>query len=222
MIRLRKCMGVLELKTGKSPHRTLIERKEPAHMSVVPIVLAPFRFFGIFADGSLAKIIMYLYSVLATFAFSWGLYGVLVDNTKIVGRYALAYVADLIINAIETIALAVTWFMSRNHLLAPSPDQSSDDSTTSPISDEVREGFQFEGGISILILLSLWCLHLYFALVVWSYSYSLIHRYDLPSNMVGGGMNSGSDSTPMMYLPRIGQDRGKHTALRNQEDDEFI
>jgi hypothetical protein len=40
--------------------------------------------------------------------------------------------------------------------------------------------------------------------------------------MVGGAMNSGSDSTPMMFLPRIGQDRGKHTVLRNEDDDEFI
>jgi len=73
-----------------------------------------------------------------------------------VGRYALAYIADLIINAIQTIALAVTWFMSRNDLLTPHPD---DDSSSTPISDEVRQDFQFEGGISILILLSLWCLH---------------------------------------------------------------
>lgn len=79
------------------------------------------------------------------------------DNTTIVGRYALAYVGDLIINAIQTIALAVTWFMSRNDLLTPHPDQSDDSST--PISDEVRQDFQFEGGISILILLGLWCLH---------------------------------------------------------------
>jgi len=35
-------------------------------------------FFGIFANGGLAKVIMYLYSVFATFAFAWGLYGVLV------------------------------------------------------------------------------------------------------------------------------------------------
>jgi len=64
---------------------------------------------------------------------------------------------DLIINAIQTIALAVTWFMSRNHLLGePQPDQGGD---STPISDEVRQGFEFEGGISILILLSLWCLH---------------------------------------------------------------
>ncbi|KAF9984902.1 hypothetical protein BGZ75_003533 [Mortierella antarctica] len=209
MIRLRKCLGVMELKTGV----TII--------TVFAILNKVSGFFGIFANGGLAKIIMYLYSVFATFAFAWGLYGVLVDNTRIVGRYALAYVVDLLINAIQTIALAVTWFMSRNQLLGePQPDQ--DDSTTTPISDEVRQGFQFEGGISILILLSLWCLHLYFALVVWSYSHSLIHRYDLPSNMVGGAMNSGSDATPMMFLPRMGQDRGKHTVLRNEEDDEFI
>ncbi|KAG0350221.1 hypothetical protein BG005_010260 [Podila minutissima] len=208
MIRLRKCMGVLELKTGV----TII--------TVFAILNKVSGFFGIFANGGLAKVIMYLYSVFATFAFAWGLYGVLVDNTTIVGRYALAYVGDLIINAIQTIALAVTWFMSRNDLLTPHPDQSDDSST--PISDEVRQDFQFEGGISILILLGLWCLHLYFALVVWSYSHSLIHRYDLPTNMVGGAMSSGSDSTPMMYLPRIGQDRGKHSVLRNQEDDEFI
>lgn len=85
------------------------------------------------------------------------------DNTRIVGRYALAYVADLIINAIQTIALAVTWFMSRNDLLTPHPDQSDDSST--PISDEIRQDFQFEGGISILILLSLWCLHVSLALL---------------------------------------------------------
>ncbi|KAF9937010.1 hypothetical protein KVV02_004676 [Mortierella alpina] len=214
MIRLRKCLGVMELKTGKWPLRVTI-------ITVFAILNKVSGFFGIFANGGLAKIIMYLYSVFATFAFAWGLYGVLVDNTRIVGRYALAYVVDLLINAIQTIALAVTWFMSRNQLLGePQPDQ--DDSTTTPISDEVRQGFQFEGGISILILLSLWCLHLYFALVVWSYSHSLIHRYDLPSNMVGGAMNSGSDATPMMFLPRMGQDRGKHTVLRNEEDDEFI
>ena len=35
-------------------------------------------------------------------------------------------------------------------------------------------------------------------------------------------MGSGSDATSMMFLPRIGQDRGKHTVLRNQDDDEFI
>lgn len=209
MIRLRKCLGVMELKTGV----TII--------TVFAILNKVSGFFGIFANGGLAKIIMYLYSVFATFAFAWGLYGVLVDNTRIVGRYALAYVVDLLINAIQTIALAVTWFMSRNQLLGePQPDQ--EDPTTTPISDEVRQGFQFEGGISILILLSLWCLHLYFALVVWSYSHSLIHRYDLPSNMVGGAMSSGSDATPMMFLPRMGQDRGKHTVLRNEEDDEFI
>ncbi|KAF9083710.1 hypothetical protein BGX29_002939 [Mortierella sp. GBA35] len=210
MIRLRKCLGILELKTGV----TII--------TVFAILNKVSGFFGIFANGGLAKVIMYLYSVFATFAFAWGLYGVLIDNTRIVGRYALVYVIDLIINAIQTIALAVTWFMTRNHLLGePQPDQGGDPTTT-PISDEVRQGFQFEGGISILILTSLWCLHLYFALVVWSYSYSLIHRYDLPSNMVGGAMNSGSDSTPMMFLPRIGQDRGKHTVLRNEDDDEFI
>ncbi|KAF9354673.1 hypothetical protein BGX34_010883 [Mortierella sp. NVP85] len=210
MIRLRKCLGVMELKTGV----TII--------TVFAILNKVSGFFGIFANGGLAKVIMYLYSVFATFAFSWGLYGVLVDNTTIVGRYALAYVVDLIINAIQTIALAVTWFMSRNHLLSgPQPDQGGDPSTT-PISDEVRQGFEFEGGISIMILLALWCLHLYFALVVWSYSHSLIHRYDLPTNMVGGAMGSVSDATPMMFLPRIGQDRGKHTALRNQDDDEFI
>ncbi|KAF9919774.1 hypothetical protein FBU30_010547 [Linnemannia zychae] len=210
MIRLRKCLGILELKTGV----TII--------TVFAILNKVSGFFGIFANGGLVKGIMYLYSVFATFAFAWGLYGVLIDNAKIVGRYALAYVVDLIINAVMTIGLAVTWFMSRNDLLGgPQPDQGSDPSTT-PISDEVRQGFQFEGGISILILLSLWCLHLYFALVVWSYSYSLIHRYDLPSNMVGGAINSGSHSTPMMFLPRIGQDRGKHSVLRNEDDDEFI
>jgi hypothetical protein len=68
-------------------------------------------------------------------------------------------VIDLIINAIQTIILAVTWFMTRNDLLGePQPDQAGDPTTT-PISDDVRQGFQFEGGISILILLSLWCLH---------------------------------------------------------------
>ncbi|KAK3846001.1 MAG: Inositolphosphorylceramide synthase subunit Kei1-domain-containing protein [Linnemannia gamsii] len=210
MIRLRKCLGILELKTGV----TII--------TVFAILNKVSGFFGIFANGGAAKVIMYLYSVFATFAFAWGLYGVLIDNTKIVGRYALAYVIDLIINAIQTIFMAVTWFMTRNDLLGePQPDQNGEPTST-PITDEVRQDFQFEGGISILILLALWCLHLYFALVVWSYSYSLIHRYDLPSNMVGGAMNSGSDSTPMMFLPRIGQDRGKHTPLRNQEDDEFI
>ncbi|KAF9950609.1 hypothetical protein BGZ72_007760 [Mortierella alpina] len=221
MIRLRKCLGVMELKTGKLPMRLLLQPFRVTIITVFAILNKVSGFFGIFANGGLAKIIMYLYSVFATFAFAWGLYGVLVDNTRIVGRYALAYVVDLFINAIQTIALAVTWFMSRNQLLGePQPDQ--EDSTTTPISDEVRQGFQFEGGISILILLSLWCLHLYFALVVWSYSHSLIHRYDLPSNMVGGAMNSGSDSTPMMFLPRMGQDRGKHTVLRNEDDDEFI
>ncbi|KAF8949148.1 hypothetical protein BGZ46_005190 [Entomortierella lignicola] len=166
---------------------------------------------------------MYLYSVFATFAFAWGLYGVLIDNNRIVKRYALAYIVDLIINAIQTIALAASWFMSRNTLLeGPQPDQEGDQ-TSVPISDDVRKGFEFEGGISILILLSLWCLHLYFALVVWSYSQSLIHRYDLPTNMVGGVIGTGSDSTPMRFLPRIGQqDRGKHTILRNEDDDEFI
>ncbi|KAF9175581.1 hypothetical protein BGX21_004849 [Mortierella sp. AD011] len=209
MIRLRKCMGVLELKTGV----TII--------TVFAILNKVSGFFGIFANGGLAKVIMYLYSVFATFAFAWGLYGVLIDNTRIVKRYALAYIVDLIINAIQTIALAATWFMSRNTLLeGPQPDQG--DQATTPISDDVRKGFEFEGGISILILTSLWCLHLYFALVVWSYSQSLIHRYDLPTNMVGGAMSSGSDSTPMMFLPRIGQDRGKHTILRNEDDDEFI
>ncbi|KAG0000501.1 hypothetical protein BGZ80_001834 [Entomortierella chlamydospora] len=209
MIRLRKCMGVLELKTGV----TII--------TVFAILNKVSGFFGIFANGGLAKIIMYLYSVFATFAFAWGLYGVLIDNTRIVKRYALAYIVDLIINAIQTIALAATWFMSRNTLLEePQPDQGNQ--ATTPISDDVRKGFEFEGGISILILTSLWCLHLYFALVVWSYSQSLIHRYDLPTNMVGGAMSSGSDSTPMMFLPRIGQDRGKHTILRNEDDDEFI
>ncbi|KAG0314027.1 hypothetical protein BGZ99_008427 [Dissophora globulifera] len=212
MLRLRKCLGVMELKTGV----TII--------TVFAILNKVSGFFGIFANGGLAKAIMYLYSVLATFAFSWGLYGVLVDNRKIVGRYALAYVGDLLINAVQTIALAVTWFMSRNHLLnEPQPDDSATDpSTTTPMTDEVRQGFEFEGGISIMILLALWCLHLYFALVVWSYSYSLIHRYDLPSNMVGGAVGSGSDSTPMMFLPRIRQDRGKHTILRNEDDEEFI
>ncbi|KAF9308188.1 hypothetical protein BGZ91_007921 [Linnemannia elongata] len=210
MVRLRKCLGILELKTGV----TII--------TVFAILNKVSGFFGIFANGGLAKVIMYLYSVFATFAFAWGLYGVLIDNTKIVGRYALAYVIDLIINAVQTIILAVTWFMTRNDLLGePQPDQAGD-STSTPITDDVRQDFQFEGGISILILLALWCLHLYFALVVWSYSHSLIHRYDLPSNMVGGAMNSGSDSTPMMFLPRIGQDRGKHTVLRNEDDDEFI
>ncbi|KAF9282545.1 Inositolphosphorylceramide synthase subunit Kei1-domain-containing protein [Linnemannia elongata] len=210
MIRLRKCLGILELKTGV----TII--------TVFAILNKVSGFFGIFANGGLAKVIMYLYSVFATFAFAWGLYGVLIDNTKIVGRYALAYVIDLIINAVQTIILAVTWFMTRNDLLGePQPDQAGDPTST-PITDDVRQDFQFEGGISILILLALWCLHLYFALVVWSYSHSLIHRYDLPSNMVGGAMNSGSDSTPMMFLPRIGQDRGKHTVLRNEDDDEFI
>ncbi|KAF9343091.1 hypothetical protein BGX26_006276 [Mortierella sp. AD094] len=209
MIRLRKCLGILELKTGV----TII--------TVFAILNKVSGFFGIFANGGLAKVIMYLYSVFATFAFAWGLYGVLIDNTRIVKRYALAYVVDLIINAIQTIALAATWFMSRNTLLeGPQPDQG--DQTTTPISDDVRKGFEFEGGISILILIGLWCLHLYFALVVWSYSQSLIHRYDLPTNMVGGAMGSGSDSTPMMFLPRIGQDRGKHTVLRNEDDDEFI
>ncbi|KAF9116085.1 hypothetical protein BGX27_004882 [Mortierella sp. AM989] len=208
MIRVRKCLGVLELKTGV----TII--------TVFAILNKVSGFFGIFANGGLAKVIMYLYSVFATFAFAWGLYGVLIDNTSIVGRYALAYVVDLIINAIQTIALAATWFMSRNTLLeGPQPDQG--DQATTPISDDVRKGFEFEGGISILILLGLWCLHLYFALVVWSYSQSLIHRYDLPTNMVGGAMGSGSDSTPMRFLPRIGQDRGKHTILRNEDDDEF-
>ncbi|GJJ75838.1 inositol phosphorylceramide synthase regulatory subunit [Entomortierella parvispora] len=208
MIRLRKCLGIMELKTGV----TII--------TIFAILNKVSGFFGIFASGGVAKILMYLYSVFAVFAFSWGLYGVLIDNTRIVGRYAIAYVVDLIINAIQTIALAVTWFISRNHLLGePQPDQGGD---STPISDEVRQGFEFEGGISILILLSLWCLHLYFALVVWSYSYSLIHRYDLPTNMVGGAMNSGSDSTPMMFLPRVGQDRGKHTVLRNEDDDDFI
>ncbi|KAF9142549.1 hypothetical protein BGX30_002693 [Mortierella sp. GBA39] len=210
MLRLRKCLGILELKTGV----TII--------TVFAILNKVSGFFGIFANGGLAKVIMYLYSVFATFAFAWGLYGVLIDNTKIVGRYALAYVIDLVINAVQTIILAVTWFMTRNDLLGkPQPDQAGDPTTT-PITDDVRQDFQFEGGISILILLALWCLHLYFALVVWSYSHSLIHRYDLPSNMVGGAMNSGSDSTPMMFLPRIGQDRGKHTVLRNEDDDEFI
>ncbi|KAF9431570.1 hypothetical protein BGZ76_000138 [Entomortierella beljakovae] len=167
---------------------------------------------------------MYLYSVFATFAFAWGLYGVLIDNTKIVKRYALAYIVDLVINAIQTIALAAAWFMSRNTLLeSPQPDQGDQgDQNTTIISDDVRKGFEFEGGISILILLGLWCLHFYFALVVWSYSQSLIHRYDLPTNMVGGAIGSGSDSTPMRFLPRIGQDRGKHTILRNEDDDEFI
>ncbi|KAF9578856.1 hypothetical protein BGW38_005144, partial [Lunasporangiospora selenospora] len=180
-------------------------------------------FFGIFANGGVARVIMYLYSVFATFAFAWGLYGVLVDNTKIVGRYALAYVGDLIINAIQTIALAVTWFMSRNHLLGgsvPQEDTQVGEPPKTPISDEVRQGFQFEGGISILILLSLWCLHLYFALVVWSYAQSLIHRYDLPSNMVGGMTSPGSDASPMIYLPRLGrQDRGKHSVLHNEDED---
>ncbi|CAO3563421.1 unnamed protein product [Mortierella alpina] len=190
MIRLRKCLGVMELKTGV----TII--------TVFAILNKVSGFFGIFANGGLTKVIMYLYSVFATFAFAWGLYGVLVDNTLIVGRYALAYVVDLLINAIQTIALAR--------------------SSTTPISDEVRQGFEFEGGISILILLSLWCLHLYFALVVWSYAHSLVHRYDLPFNTVGGAMSSGSDATPMMFLPRMGQDRGKHTVLRNEDNDEFI
>ncbi|KAF9912643.1 hypothetical protein BX616_010285 [Lobosporangium transversale] len=208
MIRLRKCLGVLELKTGV----TII--------TVFAILNKVSGFFGIFANGGLAKVIMYLYSVFATFAFAWGLYGVLLDNTKIVGRYALAYVVDLIINAVQTTALAVTWFMSRNHLLGEAQPDGDGDST--PISDDVRKGFEFEGGISIIILLGLWCLHLYFALVVWSYAQSLIHRYDLPSHMVSGTMSSGSDATPMMFLPRIGQDRGKHSILHNQDDDEFI
>ncbi|KAG0267000.1 hypothetical protein BG011_009748 [Mortierella polycephala] len=209
MIRVRKCLGVLELKTGV----TII--------TVFAILNKVSGFFGIFADGGLTKVIMYLYSVLATFAFAWGLYGVLVDNTRIVGRYALAYVVDLIINAVQTTALAVAWFMARNELLGePQPDQDGNPATT-PISDEIRRDFRFESGISMLILLGLWCLHLYFALVVWSYSYSLIHRYDLPSTMVGGAMSSGSDATPMMFLPRIGQDRGKHTVLRNEDDDEY-
>ncbi|KAG0223521.1 hypothetical protein BGW42_005824 [Actinomortierella wolfii] len=145
------------------------------------------------------------------------------DNSKIVGRYALAYMFDLAVSAVQTITLAATWFVSRDRLLDPQPDDQGEPQT--PISDQVRQGFQFEGGISILILLALWCLHLYFALAVWSYSYVLIHRNDLPTNMVGGHSPVGRDATPMMYLPKLGKapaGRGNHTILRNEEDDEFI
>ncbi|KAG0251936.1 hypothetical protein DFQ27_008419 [Actinomortierella ambigua] len=194
-----------------------------AIITVLAIVNKLSGFFGLFANGEFSKIIINLYSVLAVFAFAYGLYGVLMDNSKIFGRYALAYIFDLAVSAVQTIALAVTWFMTRDRLFDPQPDDQGEPQT--PVSDEVRQGFQFEGGISILILLALWFLHLYFALAIWSYSYVLIHRNDLPTNMVGGHTSVGRDATPMMYLPKLGKapaGRGNHTILRNEDDDNFV
>ncbi|KAG2176149.1 hypothetical protein INT43_005382, partial [Umbelopsis isabellina] len=115
----------------------------------------------------------YIYSVFALAAYAYGGYALKVESVKALRRYTLFYWFDLILNAVAAALFSVRWFVFTDHSL---PDNADDGITE----EQHEQLFKMESSVSIVILVILWLVHVYFGFVLTSYYTYMKRRNILP------------------------------------------
>ncbi|KAI7858796.1 Inositolphosphorylceramide synthase subunit Kei1-domain-containing protein [Circinella umbellata] len=154
--RPRSCCGFIPIETG-----VLI-------ITIFGILNKLSGFYGIisFDTSDPIAFVVYIYSLLAIFVFARGLYGIHTDNVRAVRWYAIFYWVDCLISIITTTVFAVKWYVYTDHSL---PELAND-----PVKQQEHDDvFRMEGVVSIIVLVALRMVHIYFAVVLTSYYKSI-------------------------------------------------
>nr|CAG8482695.1 12464_t:CDS:2 [Entrophospora candida] len=165
----KKLFGFIELRTGV------------ILITVFALLNKISGFFGIptiFYGGGFISIISYLYSIIITFVILYCLLnGILKENPTVIQLYSKIYWTDLIINIIFTITFGISWFYTINHSPSKITSSFNNDNTTTTSSDgdellpiKKTLSWKKESIISVTCLVIVSIIHVYFALLVQSYS----------------------------------------------------
>ncbi|KAI8136743.1 Inositolphosphorylceramide synthase subunit Kei1-domain-containing protein [Fennellomyces sp. T-0311] len=105
---------------------------------------------------------IYICSLLAVFVFARGLYAIHTNDVKFIRWFIIFYWADCLLSMISTTLFAVKWYVYTDHSLP----ELADDPVKQQQHDDV---FRMESIVSIIMLVVLRMVHIYFAIVLTSY-----------------------------------------------------
>ncbi|KAI9314975.1 Inositolphosphorylceramide synthase subunit Kei1-domain-containing protein [Dichotomocladium elegans] len=148
----RTCLGFIPIETG-----VLI-------ISIFGILNKLSGFYGLISldTSDPVAFVVYIYSLLSIIIFAQGLYGIHTENVRIVRWYVIFYWLDCIVSAITTAIFAIKWYVYTDHSL---PELAGDPAKQK----EHDDVFRMEGIVSVVMLVVLYLVHIYFAVVLTMY-----------------------------------------------------
>ncbi|CDS13019.1 hypothetical protein LRAMOSA05203 [Lichtheimia ramosa] len=152
----RTCFGFIPIETG-----VLI-------ITIFGILNKLSGFYGLISldTSDPVAFAVYIYSLCGVGIFAYGLYGLHTDNIRIVRWYTMFYWLDCFVSAVTTTIFAVKWYVYTDHSL---PELADDPSKQQEHDDD----FRMESIVSIIMLVGLRMVHVYFAIVLTVYYRSL-------------------------------------------------
>jgi len=170
---LNSCLGIMDIKTGA----TIV-----VLFALLNKVAGIYGLIAIFNGGTLAQLSMYIYSVVALAAFTWGMKAITEENPKNAFYFAHIFLGDHLLNTIWTVFFAISWWYYNPHdgkRVANSAAQKEMMGTDGPVmTDEERTTaaqliWNKEKGTAAMVLFIGWALKLYFAALLYSYALHL-------------------------------------------------
>ncbi|RCH92226.1 hypothetical protein CU097_010399 [Rhizopus azygosporus] len=125
-------------------------------------------FYGLISleYGDPFAVLAHVYSLIALFIFSLGLYGINNNHHTLIRSYAIFYWIDFVIGSLMTVYFAFQWFIFTDHSLP----EIADDVDKTRQHDDI---FKTESIVSITILCVIRMVQIYFACIITEYYLSL-------------------------------------------------
>jgi len=210
---LQSFLGFMDIKTGVTIALLF---------ALLNKVAGVYGLIAVFTGGSLAQLSMYIYSVLALVALTWGLRAVGEEDPKRVLYFAHMFFLDHLFSTGWTIFFGVVWWVYTPHdgqriansdaqraMMNGASDLEGHNMTAAERKEAALGIWNQEKGFAAAVLVTGWLIKIYFAVLVYSFAFHLrkgSYR-SLPQTFPNGSANSTS--------------RGYDLVTTNLEDEEF-
>ncbi|KAF8661378.1 hypothetical protein AX16_001471 [Volvariella volvacea WC 439] len=211
---LSSFLGILDLKTGVTVALIFALLNKVAGVYGLIAVLTG-------AGGSFAQLSLYLYSVVALIALTWGLKAVKEEDPKHTLYFAHFFFADHIFSTSWTVFFAVVWWVytphdGRRQANSAAQKEMMENAQTHTLTPEEREAaamaiWNHEKGTAAAVIVIAWFFKIYLSLLLYSYA----------THLRKGSYRSLAYSRPAVATPSSSH-HIYDTALGLPEDDEDV